>query len=420
MGRKKKKAVTPPPEEDEPDDCTLLAEPPELVADEPPPEETMDDQQRRNVKDEETSSDNDAPLFVRTDWSEQKRRGVAVVRCATKPQQNKYIGKKVVTSWGGKLYTGKVTAVYNATAEYAKEELKRDLYTVTWDEDQLLDEDQLTEEKELEELENLIEAAQLPKVHAAREKNPHSYGPKPMELNPEPVVWGDNVKRQKTSMARKGNGGNWHIPRAEYADHTHDMPGTPGSRKVKLSGPWVDDELEMSEETQEERREWVYGPIDRELPEFLGKTPGPTEYCGVTKGTSPADCFRKSWPQEYLDDYINEARGNYFEAKAKGYKKRVGRAQAKWTWDSVERAFWNAKEGSTDDKHLWVTADHFFHFLCIKQLMAFENPLKPYRDIFSTDPMVRNGYICDRMTVDQYQWFVRFGYHPDIGDSANT
>ena len=59
-----------------------------------------------------------APLFVRNDWGKQKRRGATVVRGATKSQQNKYMGKEVATIWGGKLYSGKATKVYNATAGY--------------------------------------------------------------------------------------------------------------------------------------------------------------------------------------------------------------------------------------------------------------------------------------------------------------
>ncbi len=50
----------------------------------------------------------------------------------------------------------------------------------------------------------LIGAAGLGEIHAAREENPQNYGPKPVLMNQEPLVWADGVKHQKTSMARKG------------------------------------------------------------------------------------------------------------------------------------------------------------------------------------------------------------------------
>ena len=145
MARTRKRNAPPPaPPEDSPD-----AEVPADDDDDMPGlpegplfEDDLDALQRKSVKDEDTSSDDDAPLFVRTDWSKQKRHGATVVRGATKPQQNKYMGKEVATSWGGKLYSGKVTNVYNATADYNEGDYKRDLYTITWDDHVNLDDAQ--------------------------------------------------------------------------------------------------------------------------------------------------------------------------------------------------------------------------------------------------------------------------------------
>ena len=165
---------------------------------------------------------------------------------------------------------------------------------------------------------------------------------------------------------------------------------------------WSDEEEAWPLEDREEDCGWAAGPIERELPPFKGKTPGPAD-TSLDKDSTPVELLATQIPLEFKEKWLRYT-------KAHAVKWRADRPDS-WRKDQVEcsmRQFWRHLKPATFD--IWLAA---------KILVSQLKPEVPASVLWDRNDRLFDAQLFSVLTYKQYVWLNRHGSFADYGNDAN-
>ena len=167
----------------------------------------------------------------------------------------------------------------------------------------------------------------------------------------------------------------------------------------------------VADEATDGRSGWNGGAhpdLDRGIPAFTGPTPGPTGADGTNSKSTAGETLKAALPDEYVQLLYDDAVAN----------KDLHEASDDFKPNCVDRSWYRKVKGV---QTFFMKPWHFRLYIIVNLMIALvDNPQVSLDYIFSRDELLGNTYIRKTMTGDQFQWFQRYGYHPDLGDGAAT